>query len=80
MAKGLEGKAYEEWIKSLVLFCPEKRRLRGVLVVACSSLQTVEGQQQGPREQHGAVSGEGQMGVRVRVCTGMGFPGQWAQP
>ena len=31
-------------------------------------------QQQGPRERHGAVSGQGQLGVRERVCT----RGQWA--
>ena len=30
-------------------------------------------QQQGPRERHGAVSGEGQLGVRDRGCT----RGQW---
>jgi len=29
---------------------------------------------QGPREWHGAVSGEGQLGVRDRVCT----RGRWA--
>ena len=31
-------------------------------------------QQQGPREQHGAVSGEGQLGVRDRGCN----RGRWA--
>ena len=38
MVKGLEGKTYEKWLKSLALFSPEKRRLRGGLVVACSFL------------------------------------------
>ena len=43
----------------------------------CSSSQGAEGraelcsvwQRQGPRERHGAVSGEGQLGVRKGVCT-----------
>lgn len=38
MMKGLEGKVYGEQLKSLCLFCPEKRRLKGDLMVAFSFL------------------------------------------
>ena len=34
MLKGLEVKVYVGWLKSLDLFSPEKRRLRGDLIVA----------------------------------------------
>lgn len=43
MVKGLEGKVYEEQLRSLGLFSPEQRTLRGGLVVACSSSQGAEG-------------------------------------
>ena len=38
MAKGLEGKSYEERMRSLGLFSLEKRRLRGGLVTVYSFL------------------------------------------
>jgi len=31
MVNGLEGMVYEEWLRFLALFGPEKRRLRGCL-------------------------------------------------
>ena len=72
MVKGLEGKMYEERLRSLGLFSPEQSRLRGGLVAACSSLtRGAEGQvlssapweqRQDPREWHGAGTGEGQAG------------------
>ena len=34
MVKGLEGKVYEEQLRSLGLLLPEQRRLRGVPVAA----------------------------------------------
>lgn len=37
MVKGLESNRSEDWLRSLGLSCPEDRRLRGGLVVACSS-------------------------------------------
>jgi len=36
MVKGLEGKTHEEWLRSLGLFSPEQRRLRGGLMVAAA--------------------------------------------
>ena len=36
MVKGLEGKMCEEQLKSLSVFSPEQRRLRGGLMAACS--------------------------------------------
>lgn len=36
MVKGLEENMYEECLRSLGLFSPEKKRLRGVLMVAYS--------------------------------------------
>jgi len=61
-------------------------RLRAALMAAAGphgkrrAMQSsaLGGQQQGPREQHGAVSEEGRVGVRERVCTsghGAGCPG-----
>lgn len=34
--KGPEEKMYEEWLRSLGLFSPEKKRLKGVIMVAYS--------------------------------------------
>ena len=45
IVKGLEGKMYEKQLRSLGLFIPEQSRLRGGLMVACSSLtRGAEGQ------------------------------------
>ena len=72
MVNGLEGKTYEEQLRSLGLLSPEQSRLRGGLMAACSSLtrgaegqalsSALWGQQQDPRERHGAGTGEGQAG------------------
>jgi len=45
MIKGLRGKRYEKWMRSLHLFNLEKRRLRGDLIEAYSFFQReAEGQ------------------------------------
>ena len=44
MVKGLEGKTYEEQLKSLRLFSLEKRRLRGDIILADSFLMSGSGE------------------------------------
>ena len=45
MVKGLEGKMCEEQLRSLGLFSPEQKRLRGILMATCSFLtRGAEGQ------------------------------------
>lgn len=75
MFKSLEGKMGEEQLRSLGWFSPED--LRGGLMVAAVFTgsrglvlsSAICWQQQGLMEQHGAVSGEGPIGVRDRFCT-----------
>ena len=72
IVEGLEEKTYEEQLRSLGLFSPKRRRLRGGLKAACSShtrgaegqalSSALWGQRQDPRERHGAGTGEGQAG------------------
>jgi len=44
VGESLEGKICEEQLRSLGLFCSEKRRMTGGLLVACISSQGVEEQ------------------------------------
>jgi len=63
--------------KFLGLFSPEQGRLGGGLMSAVAPHRDQRGsaelcsprQRQGPRERHGAVSGEGQLWARDRLCT-----------
>ena len=72
--RSLECKVCEEQLRSLGVL---SRGAEGSPHGGCSSSQGAEGsaelcsvcQRQGLREWHGAVSGEGQLRVRDRVCT-----------
>ena len=91
MVKALAGKMYEVMLRSLGLLNPEKRRLRGGLMAACSSS---EGEERGSAELCSLVTGNGvelhQGRIRLRtgerffprMCLGMGtgFPGWLSQP
>ena len=86
MVKGLEGKTYEEQLRSLGLFILQKRNLCGDLITDYNFLMRgAEGQvlssalwrqQQDLREQHGAGTGRVRLGVRERFCT-QRVVGQW---
>ena len=74
--KGLRARGRRKQLRSLGLFSPEQGRLRGLMAAevppreqrGSAELWYLQ-QRQGPRERHGAVSGDGQPGVRDRVCT-----------
>jgi len=52
MRKGLEGRMYVAWLESLGLCSPEKRRMRGSLMEACSSSGQSEAPHRGTDGQH----------------------------
>ncbi|KAJ7412613.1 hypothetical protein WISP_95188 [Willisornis vidua] len=67
MVKDLEGKLYEEWLRSLGLFSLKKRRLRGdftevfnILMRGSKGVATdlCSDQQQDLRKEHDSESGE----------------------
>ena len=73
---------------------PRAETLRGGVMVAAAPHREQRGstelcsmwQRQGPRERHGGVSGEGQLGIRKSLFTsqwlglGTSFLGQWSWP
>lgn len=84
----LECKTYEEWLRSLGFFSPDKRRLKGGLMAAYSFLTEGSGgevpcsslwwQQQDPREWHGGWRLGKVYSLRGWSGTGTGFWGQWS--
>lgn len=75
--KGLVGKVYEEWQRSLRFFSLEKnRQKRGLMATYTFLMRGAEGQmmisspwwqQQDLRKWHGTASGEGQVGDKENV-------------
>ena len=65
MVKGLEHEMYEGHLRSLGLFSPKQRRLRGGLMVACSSSWGEQGctDLSGDSDRTQALPGESQAGA-----------------
>ncbi|KAJ7400184.1 hypothetical protein BTVI_107554 [Pitangus sulphuratus] len=67
MVKGLEGKPYEEQLRSFGLFILEKRRLRGVLITVYNFLMMGRG---GPGMDLSVVTRDMTQGNGLKLCQG----------
>ena len=68
IVKGLEGKTYEEQLRSLGLFSLEKRRLRGALIAVHSFLK--EGSRRGGADLLSLVTSDRTCGNGMKLCQG----------
>ena len=68
MVRGLEGKTYEEGLRSLGLFSLEKRRLRGDLMAVYTFLK--EGSGGGGADLLSLVTSNKTRGNRMKLCQG----------
>ncbi|KAJ7407025.1 hypothetical protein WISP_129249 [Willisornis vidua] len=66
MVKGLEGKLYEEWLRSLGLFILEKRKLRGDLIEVYNFLM----KRTGSSDLFSVVISDRTRGNSLKLCQG----------
>ncbi|KAJ7407605.1 hypothetical protein BTVI_62540 [Pitangus sulphuratus] len=69
MVKGLEGKPYKEWLRSLGLFSLQKRKLRGGLIAVYTFL--TNGIREAGTDLFSAVTSDRTRGNAMKLCQGL---------